>query len=266
MGFDPRDRSRGPQPRQQQRVTSNIDSLLAENLALRHEVSQLRQELERLRRRPRPSAFQQPPIWQQPADTQPRISADQVRRWGEALAEQKGWKELRRQALDLMIERVNRSGFPPSNSLQERLDRLVQGLGRDLLMAAGSSSSKKRSAVLAAFALYGVRASEWLDEEPQRVVTALRHRQRQANAQEQTHNQGGRRTRSDQRSTDRPNSAPHQRTARDAALEALGLQTDASLEAIKQAHRRLVKEHHPDLGGSAAAFRRVMEAYHLLVG
>ena len=30
--------------------------------------------------------------------------------------------------------------------------------------------------------------------------------------------------------------------------------------------RRLVKEHHPDLGGSAAAFRRVMEAYHLLVG
>ena len=45
----------------------------------------------------------------------------------------------------------------------------------------------------------------------------------------------------------------------------LGLTTDASQEAIKQAFRTLVKQHHPDLGGSAEAFRRVNDAYQLLM-
>jgi len=74
----------------------------------------------------------------------------------------------------------------------------------------------------------------------------------------------GRRTRTDQRKTD-------QRTpdepwgSRAAALAVLGLEAGASAEAIKQAHRRLVKRHHPDMGGSAEAFRRVNEAYQRLM-
>ena len=41
------------------------------------------------------------------------------------------------------------------------------------------------------------------------------------------------------------------------AYQLLGLAWGASREAIKNAHRRLVKQHHPDLGGTAEAFRRV---------
>ena len=35
---------------------------------------------------------------------------------------------------------------------------------------------------------------------------------------------------------------------------------------LKAAYRRLVKEHHPDYGGDAAAFRIVNEAYNALSG
>ena len=52
---------------------------------------------------------------------------------------------------------------------------------------------------------------------------------------------------------------------RAAALAVLGLPVGATQEAIKQAHRNLVKRHHPDMGGSADAFRRVNEAYQVLV-
>jgi len=57
----------------------------------------------------------------------------------------------------------------------------------------------------------------------------------------------------------------HPRDPRIAALDVLGLDANASLTEIKQAHRKLVKQHHPDLGGSAEAFRRVNEAYQRLV-
>jgi curved DNA-binding protein CbpA len=43
------------------------------------------------------------------------------------------------------------------------------------------------------------------------------------------------------------------------------LRWGSSKEAVKQAHRRLVKQHHPDMGGSAEAFRRVNDAYQLLI-
>ena len=49
------------------------------------------------------------------------------------------------------------------------------------------------------------------------------------------------------------------------ALAVLGLKRGASREAIKQAFRQRVKEHHPDVGGSAEAFRRVSEAYQQLI-
>ena len=49
------------------------------------------------------------------------------------------------------------------------------------------------------------------------------------------------------------------------AFETLGLEPGASQQEIKQAHRRLVKQHHPDLGGSAEAFCQINEAYQLLM-
>ena len=45
MGFDPRDWSRASRPRQE-RVTSNVEALLAENDALRREVMRLTRELD----------------------------------------------------------------------------------------------------------------------------------------------------------------------------------------------------------------------------
>lgn len=47
-----------------------------------------------------------------------------------------------------------------------------------------------------------------------------------------------------------------------AAREVLGVDADA--EEIRRAYRRRVKETHPDLGGSEAAFRRVRRAYERL--
>lgn len=264
MGFDPRHwTDRTHQPRGD-RVTSNVDALLAENDALRREVQRLTKELEQLRWRERSSFRQGPaqqPRWREAsAQAPPRIRRDQVQAWAESLAQQPGWSTLRSSGLELLIDRLNRSGFPSQLTLQQRLDRLVSGLGTDLIAAVGDNPETPTMAVLAAFALYGVRASEWLDEDPGRVVLELRRRQEQSRS-----SSGGRRTRTDQRSTDR--SGPTQQTdSRAAAFAVLELVPEASAEAIKQAHRRLVKLHHPDMGGSADAFRRINEAYQLLVG
>jgi len=49
------------------------------------------------------------------------------------------------------------------------------------------------------------------------------------------------------------------------ALSLLGLQRDATPEAIKAAHRRLMKQVHPDTGGSAYLAAKVNEAKDLLL-
>jgi hypothetical protein len=49
-----------------------------------------------------------------------------------------------------------------------------------------------------------------------------------------------------------------------AAAQVLGLRWPYTADDLKAAYRRLAKEHHPDAGGSAAAFRRVQEAYERL--
>lgn len=46
--------------------------------------------------------------------------------------------------------------------------------------------------------------------------------------------------------------------------QALGVERDASPEAIKQAHRRGVQQHHPDKGGERDAFEQVQRAYVIL--
>ena len=260
MGFDPRHWSGG---RPEQRVTSNVEALLAENDALRREVLRLTRELDRLQRqqrqRFRTEASSHRP-WSEPsAQAQPRISRQQVQDWGQSLAQQPGWTALRQRGFEALIDQINRSSFPAKLTLEQRLDRLVPGLGTDLMAAVGAKPNKQTTAVLAAFALFGVRASEWLDEDPRRVVEQLRQRQDPSSSKRQ-----GSRTRTDQRRTDRVD-FEHPRDPRRAALGVLGLNADASLTEIKQAHRRLVKQHHPDLGGSAEAFRRVNEAYQSLV-
>ena len=265
MGFDPRRWSSVPRSRP---VTSNVEALLAENEALRREVLQLRNRLDRLERFARVeqrTARTQAGQWQQEAAADPlRVSPDQVQRWGEALAQQAGWSSLRQKGLVAVVDLLNRQSFHAHLSLQQRLDRLLPGLGQDLFAAIGTPTTKKQWAVLAAFALYGVRTQEWLDEEPARVVLELRQRMLRT--------QGGRRTRSDQRRSDRtsdtnvnvgaPAGADPRRVE---ALAVLGLPWGATREQIKAAHRRLVKQHHPDMGGSAAAFHRVNDAYQLLI-
>jgi DnaJ-domain-containing protein 1 len=116
-----------------------------------------------------------------------------------------------------------------------------------------------------------------LEDDPARVVADLRQRQQRLERPGSQHRQG-RRTRTDQRSTDqrRSDRQTHQHSAADpapadadpsllAALQVLGLRSGASREAIKDAHRRLVKRHHPDMGGQAADFHRINAAYQLLL-
>ena len=259
MGFD---------PRQQQRVTTNVDSLLAENDALRREVQRLNRELDRLRQRDQQDSNQS----QSSTGTPRRITDGQVLRWGQAMARQPGWIGLQSDGLERLIERLNSSGFPSRLTLQQRLDRLVSGLGTDLMAALASSPRKTRGAVQAAFALYGVRASEWLEEDPRRVVMDLCRRQEldadSGGSGQTEETRRGRRTRSDRRSTDRR--SPHRDVgpggARSDALKVLGLEPGATQQMIRKAYRRLVKQHHPDVGGSKADFRRVHEAYQLLLG
>jgi DnaJ-domain-containing protein 1 len=160
-----------------------------------------------------------------------------------------------------LLDQLNRASFLPQLSLEERLDRLAPGLGHDLQAALSALRGKQLLAVMAAFALYGVSAREWLDDDPRRVVADLRQRCTSE-----------RRTRSDRRSTDRRSSERDTSGAeawndpsRAEAYRQLGLTWGATREAIKQAHRRLVKQHHPDMGGDAAVFRRVNAAYQLLI-
>jgi hypothetical protein len=267
MGFDPRRWSSAAGPHRRQTVTSNVDALLAENDSLRRQVLQLKRQLDVLRQR----SWSQHPSRQQHSSDAPRqqqreitpsVSTDQVERWGEALAHQQGWNTLRLNELEQLIDALNRASFHPHLNLQQRLDRLMPGLGADLFAATLKPVTKKRCAVLAAFALYGIRSREWLDEDPQRVVFELKSRQQST--------QKNRRTRSDQRASDR-NSQSYGRANKSSefsigeALLVLGLKRGASLDSIKKSYRRLVKQHHPDLGGSVDQFRKVNEAYQQLM-
>ena len=46
--------------------------------------------------------------------------------------------------------------------------------------------------------------------------------------------------------------------------EVLGVEETATTEDIKKAHRKLVKEHHPDKGGDPEEFAKIQEAYEVL--
>ena len=117
----------------------------------------------------------------------------------------------------------------------------------------------------AAFALYGPRAPEWLNDAPLQVVEELLRRQEQLGQRRRgtrTENHSGAHHHS-QAQAQAKATAPDPRAG---ALRELGLEPGASVPMIKRAYRRLAKAHHPDLGGDAKAFHRLEAAYRLLLG
>lgn len=267
MGFDPRRWRPAPGSRP---VTANLDGLLAENAALRREVRQLRQQLEQLRQ-PRP----QDGGSRVSNGAAPTITPQLVERWGQAMARHPGWSELRigpPGGLRGLVEELRAQAWNPALSLEEELNRQQAGLGTELAAALRGPHSRCRWAVRAAFALYGPRASEWLNDEPWRVVAELRRR---LDRQEQRR---GTRT-ANHSSTGGPTNGPSSGPSREPtpkrpppppdprceALRLLGLEAGASRDMIKRTYRRLAKNHHPDLGGDAEAFLRLDRAYRLLM-
>ena len=256
MGFDPRDWPSGG--RSSRPITGNLDALLEENAALKQEVLRLRRLLDRYERLERePRAATAKPQW---------LSHSEAVHWARELTQQPGWSQLRAwdasHGLMGLIAHLNRSSFLPQLSLQQRLDRLAPGLGRDLEEALHGLNSKQQQALRAAFAVYGVSAREWLADEPRRVVAELRQQCQRLEQRSRSRGAAGARSSGQQAAgTSPPGSDPR----RAAAYQQLGLAWGASREAIKKAHRRLVKQHHPDMGGEADAFRRVNDAYQLLM-
>jgi hypothetical protein len=87
-------------------------------------------------------------------------------------------------------------------------------------------------------------------------------REREARRQQEAWRQRQARRQQESQSNARQTGPDRQRAE---ALIVLELSHGASLAAVKAAHRRLVKCHHPDMGGDAEAFRRINAAYQLLI-
>jgi DnaJ-domain-containing protein 1 len=279
MGFDPRRWKPAPGSRP---ITSNVETLLAENDALRREVRALRLQLEFAlhgRRTVEPAASH-------------GITPELVWRWGQALARHPRWQTLRiglPDGLRGLIEAQRRQWWNPALELEQELDRRAPGLGAELGEALRGPHSRVRWAVRAAFAVYGPSALEWLNDEPLRVVEELLRRTEQL---ERRHSCGqrrrGRGTRTENVSGNNSGSnagtddgdgdraSRNTRTSpgnqpsgsadpRQQALDLLGLELGASRQFIKRAYRRLAKEHHPDLGGDVELFHQIDAAYRLLI-
>jgi hypothetical protein len=276
MGFDPRRWKPAPGSRP---ITSNVETLLAENDALRREVKALRLQLESARHGRR--------TVDQAASF--GITAALVERWGQSLARHPRWQALRiglPDGLRGLIEAQRRQWWNPALELEQELDRRAPGLGAELGAALRGPHSRVRWAVRAAFAMYGPRALEWLNDEPLRVVEELlrrteqlerrnsrgeRRRGRGTRTENVSGNNSGRKEGDGFRASGNARTTQgHQPSEsadpRQQALELLGLEAGASLQAIKRAYRRLAKAHHPDLGGDVERFHRLDAAYRLLIG
>ena len=287
MGFDPRHWRPAPGSRP---VTANLNGLLAENDALRREVRQLRLQLEQLRQ-PRPQDCGSQDCGSQDSGSRgsgstgrgsrvsngaaPSITPQLVERWGEAMARHPSWSGLRigpPGGLRGLVEELRAQAWNPALSLEEELNRRQAGLGTELAAALRGPHSRSRWAVRAAFALYGPRASDWLSEEPWRVVIELRRRldrqeQRRGTRTANHSASGGPSAGPGGGSSDgtTPKRQPPPPDPRREALRLLGLEAGASRDMIKRTYRRLAKNHHPDLGGDAEAFLRLDAAYRLLM-
>jgi hypothetical protein len=147
MGFDPRTGAGGRSPSRGV-VTSNVDTLLAENDALRREVRRLRLQLQTLQMER-----------QQGGRTVTGGMSARVERWGVAMARHPRWKAL--------------PVGPPGGLRGLVEERGSQALPAELAEALRGPHSRVRWAVRAAFALHGQRAPEWLNEAPLRLVDDL---------------------------------------------------------------------------------------------
>jgi hypothetical protein len=199
------------------RITSNSDALQAENYLLRQEVLRLRQQLDRRESRP-PAAeawSRRSPVTSGAAPTPasapapasastaasapasasataaaaPAITADQVRRWGEAMTRHRRWHQLRVGAvawhspqgrasapgrgLKGLIDQLLGAPADTAAAFEHQLERRWPGLSEVLRGALQGPSSKARLAVRAAFALLGPAAAARLDLEPLAVVERL---------------------------------------------------------------------------------------------
>jgi hypothetical protein len=191
------------------------------------------------------------------------------------MARHPGWSGLRigpPGGLRGLVEDLRAQAWNPALSLEEELNRRQAGLGTELAAALRGPHSRSRWAVRAAFALYGPRASEWLSEEPWRVVLELGRRlerrdqrrgTRTANHSASGGSSGGPAGGSSNGTN--PKRKPPPPDPRREALRLLGLEAGASRDLIKRTYRRLAKNHHPDLGGDSEAFLRLDAAYRLLM-
>ena len=59
---------------------------------------------------------------------------------------------------------------------------------------------------------------------------------------------------------------PMRNHSRESALRILGLKLGASEEEIRKAHRQLMKDHHPDAGGSEEMAAKINAAKDVLLG
>jgi hypothetical protein len=180
------------------RITSNSDALQAENYLLRQEVLRLRQQLDRRESRPpaaeawsrrSPVTSGAAPAAAPAADSVPAITADQVRRWGEAMTRHRRWHLLRVGAiawhspqgrssapgrgLKGLIDQLLGAPADTAAAFEQQLESRWPGLGEDLRGALQGPSSKARLAVRAAFAMLGPAAAIRLNIEPLAVVELL---------------------------------------------------------------------------------------------
>ncbi len=195
------------------RITSNSDALQAENYLLRQEVLRLRQQLDRRESRP-PAAeawSRRSPVTSGAAPAQAAtpnyatpnyaaansaaaksaavITADQVRRWGEAMTRHRRWHQLRVGAiawhspqgrasapgrgLKGLIDQLLGAPSDTAAAFEQQLERRWPGLGEYLRGALQGPASKARLAVRAAFAMLGPTAAIRLDVEPLAVVELM---------------------------------------------------------------------------------------------
>jgi hypothetical protein len=259
------------------RVTRNREALVLENEALRAEVAALREELRRLRARGRLDGVTGAG-WRVTTGTAPTITTELTREWMEGLARQNGWTRLRVEGLRRLIDALRAP--EASGDLEDDLDRRSAGLGSDLRRALRAHTGKGKQVVRAAFARYGPRAPEWLSADPRRVVADLLadleelEARQQRERQQREHQQRDRQDRERQQGAHRGDGHHNQEAKgrgssppdnRAEALAILGLRAGATLREVKAAHRRLVKRHHPDVGGEVETFRHIDAAYRLLI-
>ena len=200
MGRERRSWMHGPGGRA---VTTNLDALLLENEALRHQVRLLREELTLLQNSRSAEAGAQAEAQAAPRGERvrswrsgpevttgaaPGITPQLVRQWAEALSSHPRWRELRlgsrlegdpaaggslELGLQALLDDLRSRSHNPALELEEALDRRSPGLGSELRQALAGPASRAKAAVRAAFALHGPRAADRLSADPQAVVEEL---------------------------------------------------------------------------------------------